>query len=119
MNQSQSKLNFNATWSMAVGGMVGGKIFSTLGVVVGIVGLRAWLSFAVAGLIAFATGYSYVRLADYYGEGGGAFTFLRETNAGGCRLGPFPVDSADAFLGCAGRRDRRSAVRCNVRIYVS
>ncbi|MFI9654526.1 APC family permease [Guyparkeria sp. GHLCS8-2] len=83
MTQPQSKLSFNATWSMAVGGMVGGGIFSTLGVVVGIAGAWAWLSFATAGLIALAAGYSYVKLAAYYGEGGGAFTFLREIDAEG------------------------------------
>lgn len=84
MNRSpKKKLNFNETWSMAVGGMVGGGIFSTLGVVVGIAGPWAWLSFAVAGLIALCAGYSYVKLATYYGEGGGAFTFLREIDAKG------------------------------------
>lgn len=68
---------------MAVGGMVGGGIFSTLGVVVGIAGGFAWLSFAAAGLIALAAGYSYVKLTTHYGEEGGAFTFLREINAEG------------------------------------
>lgn len=75
-----SKLGFNATWSMAVGGMVGGGIFSTLGVVVVIAGAWAWLSFVAAGIVALAAGYSYVKLATYYGEGGGAFTFLRKIN---------------------------------------
>ena len=83
MNQSKAKLGFNGTWSMAVGGMVGGGIFSTLGVVVGIAGAWAWLSFAAAGLIALTAGYSYVKLSAYYGEGGGAFTFLRKINADG------------------------------------
>lgn len=83
MNRTKSKLGFNATWSMAVGGMIGGGIFSTLGVVVGIAGAWAWLSFLVAGLVALATGYSYVKLAAQHGEGGGAFTFLREINAEG------------------------------------
>lgn len=68
---------------MAVGGMVGGGIFSTLGVVVRIAGPWAWLSFVAAGLVALAAGYSYVRLAADYGEGGGAFTFLREVDAPG------------------------------------
>jgi len=68
---------------MAVGGMVGGGIFSTLGVVIHIAGALAWLSFLAAGLVALAAGYSYVKLSDYYGEGGGAFTFLREINAEG------------------------------------
>ena len=83
MSQSRSKLGFNATWSMVGGGMVGGGIFSTLGVVIGIAGPWAWLSFVTAGLIALAAGYSYVRLATHYGEGGGAFTFLREIDAEG------------------------------------
>ena len=83
MNNSRSKLSFNGAWSMAVGGMIGGGIFSTLGVVVAIAGSWAWLSFLAGGLIALAAGYSYVKLAEYYGEGGGAFTFLREMNAAG------------------------------------
>tara|TARA_R110001583_G_scaffold46761_3_gene146512 strand:+ start:6026 stop:7303 length:1278 start_codon:yes stop_codon:yes gene_type:complete len=83
MNQSKSKLGFNGAWSMAVGGMVGGGIFSTLGVVVGIAGAWAWLSFVAAGLIALTAGYSYVKLTAYYDEGGGAFTFLRKINANG------------------------------------
>jgi amino acid transporter len=83
VSQSGSKLGFNGTWAMAVGGMVGGGIFSTLGVVIGIAGAWTWLSFAAAGLIALAAGYSYVKLAAHYGEGGGAFTFLREINAEG------------------------------------
>jgi len=77
------KLGFNATWSMAVGGMVGGGIFSTLGVVIGIAGSWTWLSFVAAGIVALLAGYSYVKLAEHYGEGGGAFTFLREINAEG------------------------------------
>jgi amino acid transporter len=68
---------------MAVGGMVGGGIFSTLGVVVAIAGQWTWLSFAIGGLVALAAGYSYTKLAAYYGEGGGAFTFLHEINADG------------------------------------
>jgi len=78
-----TKLGFNATWSMAVGGMVGGGIFSTLGVVVAIAGRWAALSFGVAGLIALAAGYSYAKLAERYRKGGGAFLFLREINATG------------------------------------
>jgi amino acid transporter len=63
--------------------MVGGGIFSTLGVVIGIAGSWAWLSFVAAGVVALLAGYSYVKLAEHYGEGGGAFTFLREINADG------------------------------------
>ena len=78
MGSDTKKMGFNATWSMAVGGMVGGGIFSVLGVVIDLAGSWAWLSFVIAGLIALATGYSYIQLASSFGEGGGAFTFLRE-----------------------------------------
>lgn len=58
MPEDGEKLGLNATWSMAVGGMIGGGIFSTLGLVISIVGAWAWLSFCVAGLIALLSGYS-------------------------------------------------------------
>jgi amino acid transporter len=76
-NYDDGKLGWNATWCMAVGGMVGGGIFSVLGVVVHLAGALAWLSFVFAGLIALATAYSYVYLAVHYQEPGGAFLFLR------------------------------------------
>ena len=52
-------------------------------VVVGITRSWAWLSFVAVGFIVLTTGYSYVKLTTHYGEGGGAFTFLREINADG------------------------------------
>jgi amino acid transporter len=78
-----AKMGFNATWSMAGGGMVGGGIFSVLGIVLITAGGGAWLSFVIAGLIALATGHSYIALASRYGEGGGAFTFLRKIHREG------------------------------------
>jgi amino acid transporter len=72
------KMNFNATWSMAVGGMIGGGIFSVLGVIIQSAGQWAWLSFLIAGIIALISAHSYVQLALKYNEGGGAFTYLRE-----------------------------------------
>ncbi|MCA9563482.1 MAG: amino acid permease [Myxococcales bacterium] len=81
MSKEQAeKMGFNATWSMAVGGMVGGGIFSVIGVVISTSGRWAWLSFVIAGLVALLTGYSYIALAKRFGEGGGAFTFLRHEN---------------------------------------
>jgi amino acid transporter len=77
---AREKMNFNATWSMAVGGMVGGGIFSVLGVIIQSAGQWAWLSFLIAGIIALISAHSYSQLALKYFEGGGAFTFLREIN---------------------------------------
>lgn len=73
-------MSFNATWSMAVGGMVGGGIFSVLGVIVNTAGQWAWLSFIIAGLIALISAHSYSQLSIKYHESGGAFTFLNEIN---------------------------------------
>lgn len=73
-------MSFNATWSMAVGGMVGGGIFSVLGVIISIAGQWAWLSFLLAGLIALISAYSYSQLSIKYKMSGGAFTFLNEIN---------------------------------------
>lgn len=77
---ASDKMNFNATWSMAVGGMVGGGIFSVLGVIIQSAGQWAWLSFVIAGLIALISAHSYSQLSIKYSEGGGAFTFLRKIN---------------------------------------
>jgi amino acid transporter len=77
---ASAKMNFNATWSMAVGGMVGGGIFSVLGVIIQSAGQWAWLSFLIAGIIALISAYSYSQLALKYNEGGGAFTYLRKIN---------------------------------------
>jgi amino acid transporter len=73
----QSKMSLNASWSMAVGGMVGGGIFSVLGVVIQTAGRWAWLSFLLAGVIALISAHSYSELSVRYQQSGGAFTYLR------------------------------------------
>lgn len=78
MSEENSKMKFNATWSMAVGGMVGGGIFSVLGVIIGIAGEWAWLSFVLAGIIALISAVSYSQLSLKYQKSGGVFTFLNE-----------------------------------------
>lgn len=74
------KMNFNATWSMAVGGMIGGGIFSVLGVIISYSGRWAWLSFLLAGIISLISAHSYSELSMKFKEGGGSFTFLRKIN---------------------------------------
>jgi amino acid transporter len=70
-------LGLGGAWAMAVGGMIGGGIFSTLGVVISVAGYWAWFSFLVGGLIAFATGHSYASLTVALDEPGGSFAYLR------------------------------------------
>ncbi len=84
-------LGFNAAWAMAVGGMIGGGIFATLGVVISVAGKYAWLSFVIGGTIALATGYSYARLTQRLDRAGGAFAFL-------CDLGHPRAASITAWM---------------------
>lgn len=63
---------------MAVGGMIGGGIFSVLGVTVDLAGHLAWLPFVLGGAIAMLTARSYAGLAMRSGRSGGPFTYLRD-----------------------------------------
>lgn len=78
MPKPAAKIGTHAAWAMAVGGMVGGGIFSALGIVLQVAGRWAPVSLLLAGVVAFITALNYARLARAFGEGGGAFTFLRE-----------------------------------------
>ncbi len=81
MAEQQGKIGFGASWALAVGGMVGGGIFSTLGVVIAAAGRWAALSFVLGGLIAYATGHSLAALTLEKDEAGGIYTFLRDAGA--------------------------------------
>ena len=78
MPDKPRKIGLHAAWAMAVGGMVGGGIFSALGIVLSVAGRWAPVSFLLAGVVAFITALNYTRLTRVFGEGGGAFTFLQE-----------------------------------------
>lgn len=70
------KLNATSVWALAAGGMVGGGIYTVLGVVIATAGQWAWLGFLVTGLIALSSGYSYASLSNKFAKSGGAFSFL-------------------------------------------
>lgn len=63
--------------------MVGGGIYTALGVVVAVAGQWAWLSFVISGIVALISSYSYSVLSNHFEESGGAFRFLREINQKG------------------------------------
>ncbi len=63
---------------MAIGGMIGGGIFSVLGVTIDLAGHFAFAAFLVGGAIAALTAHAYARLALNAGRAGGPFTYLRE-----------------------------------------
>jgi amino acid transporter len=62
-------MGFHATWAMAVGGMLGGGIYTLAGVVLGFGGPLAWISLLLGGLLAVATAQSYSRLTIELGDG--------------------------------------------------
>ena len=62
--------------AMGVGGMIGGGIFSILGLAVETAGHAAPLAFVVGSLVALTAGYSYVGLALRYRSDGASFTYL-------------------------------------------
>ena len=62
--------------AIGVGGMIGGGIFSVLGLAVGLAGHAAPLAFAVGSFVALAAGYSYVKLALGFRDDGASFTYL-------------------------------------------
>lgn len=61
---------------MGVGGMVGGGIFSVLGLSVALAGHAAPIAFGLGGIIALLTGFSYARLGLAFRSDGGSFTYL-------------------------------------------
>lgn len=71
------KLGLKELIAIGVGGMIGGGIFSVLGVAVGFAGHGAPLSFLIDLLIALAAGYHYVKLALTFRDDGASYTYLR------------------------------------------
>ncbi len=65
-----------AAVSIGIGGMVGAGIFSILGVVAQAAGNAMWLAFAIGGVVALLSTYSYARLGAVFPSAGGAVHFL-------------------------------------------
>ena len=63
---------------MAIGGMIGGGIFSVLGLTIDLAGHLAFAAFLIGGGIAALTAHAYARLALHSGRAGGPFTYLRD-----------------------------------------
>ena len=74
--RKSGKLRLRELLAMGVGGMIGGGIFSVLGLAVDESGHAAPLAFLVGAVIALVAGYSYVRLALTYRVDGASFTYL-------------------------------------------
>jgi len=62
--------------SIGIGGMVGGGIFAVLGEAVSLAHGATAIAFAIAGLVAIFTAYSYAKLSVTYQSEGGTVTFI-------------------------------------------
>lgn len=65
--------------AVALGGMVGGGIFSILGIAVDIIGSAAPIAIVLGGVFAFLAAYSYVKLALFYKDEGATYSFFKKT----------------------------------------
>jgi len=65
--------------AIAIGAMVGGGIFTILGVAVSHVGFLAPFAIALGGVLAFFAAYSYVKLGTYYLDEGATYAFFKKT----------------------------------------
>ncbi len=76
---SNKNLGFKELLAIAVGGMVGGGIFTILGISVSMVGDLAPFAIAFGGVIAWFAAYSYVKLGVYYKDEGATYAFFKRT----------------------------------------
>jgi amino acid transporter len=65
--------------AIALGGMIGGGIFTVLGISVSMIGVYTPLAFLIGGGLAFLAVYSYIKLALYYKDEGASYSFFKLT----------------------------------------
>lgn len=65
--------------AIALGGMVGGGIFTILGVSVSMIGNLTPVAIIIGGIIASLAAYSYVKLGLYYRDEGATYSFYKKT----------------------------------------
>lgn len=75
----EKELGFKELLAIAIGGMVGGGIFTVLGIAISMVGLLAPFAIALGGVLAFFAAYSYVKMALYYKDEGATYAFFKRT----------------------------------------
>lgn len=65
--------------AIALGGMVGGGIFTILGISVSMIGPYTPLAILIGGFIATMAAYSYIKLGVYYKDEGATYSFYKRT----------------------------------------
>ena len=65
--------------AIALGGMVGGGIFTVLGLSVAMVGPYTPIAICIGGVLAAMAAYSYIKLGVYYRDEGATYSFYKRT----------------------------------------
>ncbi len=86
-----NKIGFWSVVAIGVGGMVGGGIFAVLGLAVQLAHGGTPVAFALAGVVALLTAYSYAKLSVAYPSRGGTVTFLDRAFGAGMLTGTLNV----------------------------
>jgi len=89
--EQRKKIGFLEATSIGIGGMVGGGIFAVLGLAVQLARGGAPVAFAIAGVVALVTAYSYARLAVSYPSQGGTVAFLDKAFGPGLPTGTLNI----------------------------
>jgi len=88
---SNGKLGYWSVVAIGIGGMVGGGIFAVLGLAVQLAHGGTPVAFAIAGLVALLTSYSYAKLSVAYPSPGGTVEFLNQGLGAGLVTGSINV----------------------------
>jgi amino acid transporter len=84
-------LGYWSVVAIGIGGMVGGGIFAVLGLAVQLARGGTPIAFALAGMVALLTSYSYARLSVTYPSQGGTVEFLNQAFGPGVVTGGLNV----------------------------
>lgn len=87
MSKPAGAIGFWSASAIGVGGMVGGGIFAVLGLAVQLSHGGAPIAFALAGIVAILTAYSYAKLSVAYPSQGGTVEFLNQAFGSGVPAG--------------------------------
>ena len=84
---SDDRLGFWGAVSIGLGGMIGGGVFSVLGVVATVAGTASWLAFTTASLVSLCAAYSYIALNEIGDRHGGSVTQIQSFTGRGQAAG--------------------------------
>jgi amino acid transporter len=65
--------------AIALGGMVGGGIFTILGISVAMIGVFTPVAIIIGGIIALLAAYAYIKLGVYFQDEGASYSFFKKT----------------------------------------